>query len=139
MITTLPERCWILEFPNSDAWEEPHYDSEAEVRAVIAGRAEDDDPPDYYRARRLDRPCVIAACDGCRRTVGDDDGFDCVHFPDADMAAQWAREANFVLADGDGWCGDCRTKQHGHVPVPAAPEVCLRCSDVADEHPVGAS
>jgi hypothetical protein len=111
MITTRAEHCWVLDLPNSDTWEEPHYNSEADARAATANLTDPDDP-DHHQTRRLDHLCVTAACNGCGTTVGDD-------FPDVAMAAAVARDAGFHVDHLNVWCATC----HPTTSDPTLPEL----------------
>lgn len=136
MITTQPEPCWVVVFPNGDAWEEPHFDSEVDAQSDADNRNEADDEQDEapkYSACQVGHWCVTVACNECGKTVGDDD-FDCTHFPDATMVAEMAREADFVVDGQNAWCGDCRRKPHPFLPDPQSLVSCLRCAGIDDEH-----
>lgn len=134
MITTLPEPCWIVEFPNSDIREETHHDCEADAQTEADDRAEEDDEPDRYKVRQKDRACTTASCNGCGKHVDTDD-FPVCHFADESEAAYYAGEADFVVAGTDAWCDDCRSLPHEFVADPQVPVSCVRCSESADEHP----
>lgn len=110
MITVLPTPCWELVDADGDVPElGTHYPDEQAALDDAHDEMEQYGQP--VTVRQSAKSCVIVECNDCTRPV-DSDEFAHVHFPDAELAALDAREANFAVVGFDAWCEDCRTDLH---------------------------
>jgi hypothetical protein len=132
VIAVLPTPCWELVDADGIVPEPGnHFNEQAACDAV---RDEMEQYGQAVTVRQLTEPCVIVKCNTCTREV-DSDEFAHVHFPDAELAASDAYEADFAVVGFDVWCKHCRTNPHPLLPTPESPDECLRCAWDAEDHP----
>ncbi|TMR27361.1 hypothetical protein [Actinomadura geliboluensis] len=82
----------------------PHYDTAAAARADAADfTSPDRDVPTPHPRRQA---CVTIGCNCCGALLDEDDGY-VTHFPDVDVALDYARNASWLITDDGAWCDSC--------------------------------